>query len=812
MGKKNNKFVAPQRTSGAAVAGQAAAPAPSAVISRLLATVAQTAPLIGEEPPDWDESLVKDLAQHLPQSEQQRFVGVIDRFASWGTQLKEACERAEATRLKIEADGEKKQLDLDDARGHLDELRRKVEQQLADSKMEREEIEATRRTQEDKGIEQEAQRHSLVKREVELVQREAELRGGLVAEREQSLAVLRQQVAELEARRDRLPAEIDVQRCQLLEQARADAEQIQVRARARHQQLQQIEMDLLERREKQEQCERQQQLDAQLLLERRKTLESDIRAESQRDVDDMRAKLQRSQEKAGKLHDKIDSLQQELDELMDLRELSRGNPQRLVEEIETLHLTNRELDRRVQDLLASRSQEDGDRLRRERDDLQERLDSAEAELYDLRRRESQWKRSVTEREDWEATRQVMESNRTLLQKAVVQLQGDVKELVDRQQHESVFPELTRMDRDFNKPVVTEPVPESLGQFVDELQVRIAYSEPRKVLHFRKEELQLFLGGLAMSQLHIFQGISGTGKTTLAVAFADAVGGKLTRVPVQAGWRDRADVLGHYNAFEKRYYERETLQALYQAQTAAYRDLMHIVLLDEMNLSRPEQYFADFLSTMEMGQDKRWIRLLETAPAQAPAMLREGRDILLPSNLWFIGTANQDETTNAFADKTHDRAFVLDLPKQEEHGERLPRPRNPSPWSVDSLTNSFDAACKKHAQHVGKLVKRVNSSGLTSLLSERFALGWGNRLERQMLRFVPVVMEAGGSDDLALDHLLASRMFREGKVTGRYDVKPEDLLQVQDALLKLWKDCGLEKEPTRCLQAIQRDVQRLERRG
>ena len=82
----------------------------------------------------------------------------------------------------------------------------------------------------------------------------------------------------------------------------------------------------------------------------------------------------------------------------------------------------------------------------------------------------------------------------------------------------------------------------------------------------------------------------------------------------------------------------------------------------------------------------------------------------------------------------------------------------------------------------------------------------------MLRFVPVVMEAGGSDDLALDHLLASRMFREGKVTGRYDVKPEDLLQVQDALLKLWKDCGLEKKPTRCLQAIQRDVQRLERRG
>lgn len=60
---------------------------------------------------------------------------------------------------------------------------------------------------------------------------------------------------------------------------------------------------------------------------------------------------------------------------------------------------------------------------------------------------------------------------------MVQLQGDVKELVDRQQHESVFPELTCMDRGVNKPVVTEPAPKSLGQFVGELQVRTAHLAP-----------------------------------------------------------------------------------------------------------------------------------------------------------------------------------------------------------------------------------------------------------------------------------------------------------------------------------------------
>ncbi len=794
MGKKSNKY-GPQLRSGPPAGASATAPSVSAAaVTRFLATAVQTAPLLSEEVPPWDETQVKELTQKLPPAEQQRFASFIERFASLGTQLKDAHERIKEERSQVLQD------------------REKVQRQLSDVQAVREEHEVTRRAQDDKGAELETRRLALVQQEAELLQREADLRGGLVTERERSLQVLRQQVAELEARRDRLPMEIDEQRCKLLEQARSDAEHLLVKVRERDSELHQREVQLVAQRQEQDRREHQLRLDEQLLQDRRDALDKESKEYVQRYLDNANAKLQRSQERINKLHDQLDEKQQELDELQDLRDLTGGDPQQLVDELEQLRQLNRDLDRKVQELLASRSQDDSERLRRERDDLQERLDAAEAELFELRRRESQWRRSVTEREDWEATRKVMESNRTLLQKAVVQLQGDVKDLVDRQQHEAVFPELTRMDRDLDKPVVTEPVPDDLNHLVDQLQARIAHAEPGKVLSFRKEELQLFLGGLAMSQLHIFQGISGTGKTTLAVAFAEAVGGKLTRVPVQAGWRDRADVLGHYNAFEKRYYERETLQALYQAQTPAYQDLLHVVLLDEMNLSRPEQYFADFLSTMEVGPKNRWIRLLETAPAQAPAQLREGREILLPPNVWFIGTANQDETTNAFADKTHDRAFVLDLPKQEERGEKFSKPGLQAPWSFESLAYRFDEACKVHAAHAKKLVNHVNSSGLTTLLNDRFGLGWGNRLERQMRRFVPVVMAAGGTDTLALDHLLASRMFRDGKVTGRYDVKPDDLIEVKQALLSLWRDCRLDGDPKRCLEAIEHDIQRLQRQG
>ena len=116
----------------------------------------------------------------------------------------------------------------------------------------------------------------------------------------------------------------------------------------------------------------------------------------------------------------------------------------------------------------------------------------------------------------------------------------------------------------------------LKKFSVELQQRIAQAEDDSPLYFRLEDIQLLLGGLAMSQLHIFQGISGTGKTSLAKAFAKAVGGHCTDIAVQAGWRDRDDLLGHYNAFEKRFYERDCLQGLYTAQTSAYKDRCNII--------------------------------------------------------------------------------------------------------------------------------------------------------------------------------------------------------------------------------------------
>jgi MoxR-like ATPase len=347
----------------------------------------------------------------------------------------------------------------------------------------------------------------------------------------------------------------------------------------------------------------------------------------------------------------------------------------------------------------------------------------------------------------------------------------------------------------------------LKKFSVELQHRIAQAEEGATLHFRLADIQLLIAGLAMSQLHIFQGISGTGKTSLAKAFAKAVGGQCTDIAVQAGWRDRDDLLGHYNAFEKRFYERDCLQGLYRAQTAAYKDRCNIILLDEMNLSRPEQYFAEFLSALEKNDPRdRLISLSESQLPNAPALLVEGRRIRVPHNVWFVGTANHDETTNEFADKTYDRAHVMTLPRHEAGFKIEPKPK--ASFSYASLMERFNAAATQNADEVRELLAELTTGPLTNILQERFDLGWGNRLERQAMRFVPVYMAAGGRKEDALDHLLASRVFRRGKVTGRYDATIDDLTAIEQALATVWK--GWKSEPRRSMALLAEDRRRKER--
>jgi hypothetical protein len=86
------------------------------------------------------------------------------------------------------------------------------------------------------------------------------------------------------------------------------------------------------------------------------------------------------------------------------------------------------------------------------------------------------------------------------------------------------------------------------------------------------------------------------------------------------------------------------------------------------------------------------------------------------------------------------------------------------------------------------------------------------LERQWQRFVPVVVAAGGDEEMAIDHLLYTRVIREGKVTGRHDITEPLLELVAEDLRELWLELGLSGQPQHCLDALERDKLRLGRGG
>lgn len=519
--------------------------------------------------------------------------------------------------------------------------------------------------------------------------------------------------------------------------------------------------------------------------------------------------------KHDKAWSKIDQLKDQLKGFEEL-ELSLGvqSADDFLQQQEVLKQDNQSLRRRLEDTDTADYEEQNEQLRSQVNSQEKELKDLRPELDQARIEASQKRVAATTLQNKELERRVLEQHQGVLKVHIDELESRIGQLTDANKTQTPFPAMSAMDskKSFQSSVVLEDVP-NLKVFAEELQHRIAQAE-RVKLFYPIEDIQTLLGGLAMSQLHVFQGISGTGKTSLAKAFAKAMGGFCTDIAVQAGWRDRDDLLGHYNAFEKRYYEKDCLQALYQAQTPRWNDTCNVILLDEMNLSRPEQYFSEFLSALEKNDpNDRRISLSETGLPNAPKGLKGGRQIVVPENIWFIGTANHDETTSELADKTYDRSHVMTLPKQDHSFDIKPYDRKK--YSYSSLMKAFDNVAKKDEGKVVELLGKLTSHDITNQLADTFDLGWGNRFERQAKRFIPVMLACGATEGQALDHLLSTRVMRNGKVTGRYDVNADAIGKLTDSLEDFWRISGISGisgDPLKSLELLKADLKRKERGG
>ena len=315
-----------------------------------------------------------------------------------------------------------------------------------------------------------------------------------------------------------------------------------------------------------------------------------------------------------------------------------------------------------------------------------------------------------------------------------------------------------------------------------------YSSNKLKLYYDIQDIRRFIGGLAVTKLIILQGMSGTGKTSLAYAFGEFLDNKTTVVPIQPMWKERTDLIGYYNEFTRKFNETTLLYKMYEANN---NKEIYITVLDEMNIARVEYYFAEFLSLLEIpNPDGRNLDVVADKWDNDPKLLNKGK-LRLPTNMWFIGTANNDDSTFSISDKVYDRAMVLNLDKKAIPFEAPAI--EPMKLSSDHLEQLFKKAQREYALSDRNL-RRIKK--LDEYMIQTFHLTFGNRIMKQIHAYVPVLVACGGSELEALDDILSRKVFRKLESKNPVYVK-----QMSESLCTYLDDLfGIDKMPL-CKEAV-----------
>ena len=328
-------------------------------------------------------------------------------------------------------------------------------------------------------------------------------------------------------------------------------------------------------------------------------------------------------------------------------------------------------------------------------------------------------------------------------------------------------------------LVKEPEPDVR---VDVEEVRVEKEEPSVAMpgfpeilrevsqsgHFPEPLVRRLNAGIwANKRRHfaVLTGLSGSGKTLLARAYGRAIAGKadsrssqLCTIPVQPGWYDPTALLGYVNPLQGESYLRTPfLEFLLEAADSPTRPFT--VVLDEMNLSRPEQYLAPILSAMETGAALNLHREGDIFDG-VPAAIR------YPGNLAIIGTVNMDETTHGISDKVLDRAFTIEF--WDIDLASYPR------WGRRDLSKENEEFAR---ELLGKLME--------SLKPARMHFGW--RVVDDVLDYMVRVIAHGGVNDpvVMLDSVVYAKILP--KLRG--DDSPR-FRAALDSCLKILAEGGL----------------------
>lgn len=313
-----------------------------------------------------------------------------------------------------------------------------------------------------------------------------------------------------------------------------------------------------------------------------------------------------------------------------------------------------------------------------------------------------------------------------------------------------FPKLHLLDEEFaNYKVQNYNNSFTLPELVENFR-NFAASQLR--LYYKTEMIRLYISALASTKLVILQGISGTGKTSLAYAWGKFLKHDSCVASVQPSWRDRTELFGYFNEFTKKFNETEVLKEMY---LAGYTDDIYTVILDEMNISRVEYYFAEMLSILEMPNKDEWIVELVSAPWKTdPKNIVDGK-LKIPANMWYIGTINNDDSTFMVTDKVYDRAMPIDINDKGQVFEPIDTPAQDINYSY--LDKLFTSAINENPMSKDVLDKIEE---MDNYVIQHFRIAFGNRIVAHMKKFVPVYVACGGKEVDGVDYFLARKVLRK----------------------------------------------------
>ena len=309
-------------------------------------------------------------------------------------------------------------------------------------------------------------------------------------------------------------------------------------------------------------------------------------------------------------------------------------------------------------------------LRPEVETLKKKADESQQECSSLQKRKSELEADIQTLSAREA------ALRALIEKKEKELDGltagggeeDGKR--SEAAYEDLFLEPGALKRqDLEVPTEAKREQNMLSQFQQYLRGEDLYFSERVINAFHTA-----LKCQSINPLTVLAGVSGTGKTLLPVKYAEFFGMHNLVIPVQPRWDSPQDLFGFYNYLEKKYKATDLSRCLVRMDPFNYRDKNYdwaherilLVLLDEMNLARTEYYFSEFLSKLELRRASKSSDLSKEAERQRAEIVLDGKlKLWVPQNVLFVGTMNEDESTQTLSDKVLDRSNVLRFGKPAE---------------------------------------------------------------------------------------------------------------------------------------------------